>query len=82
MFWFFGGNLQITGQYNPLNNPTNQVFFHCSLGYVLAPSPTLPKTKIFAFENGWLEDDRPSFWGPAFFQGRKCQFFFGYYKNN
>ena len=29
---------------------------------------TLPKTNIFAPENGWLEDEI-SFWGPAYFQG-------------
>ncbi len=30
---------------------------------------TLPETNQFAPENGWLEDDEVSFWGPAYFQG-------------
>ena len=30
---------------------------------------TLPETNIFAPENGWLEDDPASFWGPAYLQG-------------
>ena len=29
----------------------------------------LPKTNIFAPENGWLEDFLVSFWGPAYFHG-------------
>ena len=33
---------------------------------------TLPETKIFAPENGWLEDFLVSFWVSAHFQGRKA----------
>ena len=33
---------------------------------------TLPETSILAPENGWLEYFLVSFWGPAYFQGRKC----------